>query len=67
MSGGENLKSSCGGGGGRQTTKGWDHFLLGKLTPETPSKDFHLAIGGGIGWMKWLKNGGQRKVLYFIQ
>ena len=42
-------------------------FLLGKLTPETPSKDFHLAIGEGIGWMKWLKNGGQRKVLYFIQ
>ena len=50
-----------------QTTKGWDHFLLRKLTLETPSKDFDLAIGGGIGWMKWLKNGGRRKVLYFIQ
>ena len=24
---------------------------------ETPSKDFHLAIGGGLGWIKWLKNG----------
>ena len=20
-------------------------------------KDFHLAIGGGLGWVKWLKNG----------
>ena len=21
------------------------------------NKDFHLAIGGGLGWVKWLKNG----------
>ena len=33
---------------------------------EAPSKDFHLAIGGGLGWIKWLKNG-QGKVLHFMQ
>ena len=26
----------------------------------TPSKDFHLAIGGGLGWIKWLKNGAEK-------
>ena len=27
-----------------------------RLGGETPSKDFNLAIGGRVGWMKWLKN-----------
>ena len=33
---------------------------------ETPYKDFNLAIGRGIGWMKWVKNG-EEKSLYFMQ
>ena len=41
-------------------------FLLGKLTLETPCKDFNLEIVGGLGWMKWLKNGAG-KYLYFMQ
>ena len=33
---------------------------------EAPCKDFNLAIGRGIGSMKWLKNG-EGKSLYFMQ
>ena len=51
---------------GGQATKCRDHLLLGELAPQAPSKDFHLANGGGLGWMKWLKMG-QRKILYFMQ
>ena len=39
-------------------------FYLGNWPLETPSKDLHLAIGGGLGWMKKI---GQKKVLYFMQ
>ena len=41
----------------------WSHqmggkpiFYWGSWTLETPCKDFHLAIGRGLDWMKWLKN-----------
>ena len=40
-----------------QVTKGWDHFYGGSWPFKTPCKDFDLAIVGGLGWMKWLKNG----------
>ena len=33
-------------------------------TLETPSKDFLLAIGGGLGWMKWLKNGAEKGFIF---
>ena len=38
------------------------------LTPQdkTPCKGFNLAIEGGLGWMKWLKNGA-RKGFIFMQ
>ena len=39
--------------------KGLEHFLWQEFPLDTPSKDFYLAIGGGLGWMK--------KVLYFMQ
>ena len=61
-----------GGGGGfwslqmGQVTKGWDHFYGGSWPLKTPCKDFNLAIVGGLGWMKWLKNGAG-KCLYFMQ
>ena len=42
-------------------------FYWGSWPLETPYKDFHLAIGGGPGWTKWLKKMGQRKILYFIK
>ena len=38
----------------------------GSWPVKTPCKDFNLAIGGVLGWMKWLKNGAG-KSLYFIQ
>ena len=34
--------------------KGMGSFLCGKLAP---CKDFNLAIGVGLGWIKWLQNG----------
>ena len=50
---GEILKSSF----VRQVTKRWGHFLWGELTLEAPCTNFILTIGGGLGWVKWLKNG----------
>ena len=49
---------------GEQATKDWDHFLFGELTLETPRKDFHLAIRGGLDWMKWLKNGAEKDFIF---
>ena len=43
----------------RQATKGCDHFYWGSWALETPYKDFNLAIGRGLPWMKWLENGMQ--------
>ena len=57
---GEILKSSY----GIEATKGWDHFLLGELALKTPGKDFHVAIRGGLGWMKWLKNGTEKSFIF---
>ena len=39
---------------GRERGRGWGakHKVLRPL--ETPCKDFDSAIGGGLGWMKWL-------------
>ena len=42
---GEIFKSLNGG----QATKGWDDLLWASCPLETPSKDFHLAIGGELG------------------
>ena len=36
-------------------------FLWGELTLPDTIKDFNLAIGGGLGWMKWSKNGVGKK------
>ena len=34
-----------------QATKGWDHFYEGSWSLKTPSKEFNLAIVGGLdGW-----------------
>ena len=60
------LSNKDGGGEGGQATKGWDHFHGGSFPLKIPCKDFNLAIVGGLGWMKWLKNGA-RKCLYFMQ
>ena len=42
---------------GGQATKGWDHFHGESWPLKASCKDFNLAISGGLGWMKWLKNG----------
>ena len=57
---GEDFKSSYEG----QTTKGWlgPVYCLGPL--KTTSKDFHLAIGDGLGWIKWLKNGAEKGFIF---
>ena len=51
---------------GRKPQRAGEIFNGGSQHLETPSKDFHLAIGEGLGWLKWLKMG-KRKVLNFIQ
>ena len=33
---------------------------MGRVDPSTPCKDFNLAIGGGLGWIKLLKNGAEK-------
>ena len=40
-----------------QAAKGWDYFYGVDWPLQTPCKDFNLAIGGELGWMKWLKLG----------
>ena len=35
---------------------GWDHVLFRSWPLETPSKNFHLTVWGGLGWMKWLNS-----------
>ena len=39
-------------------------FYIGSWPFKTPSKDFHLAIGRGLGWMKWLKNGAEKGFIF---
>ena len=39
---------------------------MGEVHPSRPYKDFKLVIVGGIGWMKWLKNGAG-KCLHFMK
>ena len=48
---------------GMRATKGWDCFHRGSWPLKTPFKKFNLAIGGGLGWMKWLKNGTGESIL----
>ena len=60
--GGVGLKLLNGG----QVAKGWNHFYRRSGHHKTPCKDFDLATVGGLGWMKWLKNGAG-KCLYFMQ
>ena len=31
---------------------------------ETTCKDFNLAIGEGLGWRKWLKNGAGKGIMF---
>ena len=56
----EILKSWFGGGGGWEGGKPrrYRNFFYGGTWPhKTPYKDFNLVIKGGLGWVKWLKNG----------
>ena len=46
--------------------KGMGSFLWGKLTLENLCKDFNLAIGGGLGWIEWLKNGTGNGFIYHV-
>ena len=39
-------------------------FYRGSWLLKTPSKDFNLAIGGGLGWIKWLKNGAEKGFIF---
>ena len=49
-----------------QATKVWDHFLWGNWPLKTACKYFNFAIGGGMKYVKWLKNGAG-KDLYFMR
>ena len=50
------LKLSYGG----KATKGWDHLYGESYLLKTPCKEFNVAIGKVLGWMKWLKNGAEK-------
>ena len=39
-------------------------FYGGSWHQETLSKNFHLAIGGGLGWIKWLINGAEKGFIF---
>ena len=39
-------------------------FYWGSWPLETLCKDFHLAIGGGLDWMNWLKNGVEKDFIF---
>ena len=43
-------------GGGGRGEGGLDLFYGGSWPLESPCKDFSLATGGGLGWMKWLNH-----------
>ena len=39
-------------------------FYMRSRPLDTPSKDFHLAIGSGLGWIKWLKNEAEKGFIF---
>ena len=47
-----------------ESTKNWEHFSWGELTLKTANKDFHLAVGGRLGWMKWSKNRAEKGFIF---
>ena len=57
---GEILKPSYGGKPQRDGAT----FYGESCTLKTPSKDFNLAVGGGLGWMKWLENGAGKGFIF---
>ena len=56
------LKLSYGG----QATKDQDRFYWGGWSLNISCKDFNLAIGGGLGWVKRLKIGQGRFIFHAI-
>ena len=38
-------------------------FYWGRWPLKTPGKDFHFAVGGRLGWMKWLKIGQKKNYI----
>ena len=52
---------------GKASHKRLGPFFIGRvdeLTLDAPSKDFNLAIGGGAGWIKWLKTGAGKGFIF---
>ena len=41
-------------------------IFMGEVDPENLCKDFNLAIGGGLGWIEWLKNGTGNGFIYHV-
>ena len=39
-------------------------FFMGGVTLKTANKDFHLAVGGRLGWMKWSKNRAEKGFIF---
>ena len=58
---GEILKSSFWGSNPQRVAT---IFYWGSWPLEAPSKDFHLAIGRGLVWMKCLKNGAEKGFIF---
>ena len=42
----------------------WDQFYGESWSLKALSKNFNLAIKGGLGWMKWLKNGAGKGFIF---
>ena len=39
-------------------------WTVGSWTLKRPYKSFNLAIVGGLGWVKWLKNGAGKMFIF---
>ena len=52
-----------GGGEGGRPKRVQAIFYWGSWPLKVPSKTFHLSIGGGLGWIKWLKNGAEKGLI----
>ena len=53
-----------GDGGGGVNHRGLGPFFIVGVDPLRHHVKIHSAIGGGLGWMKWLKNAAEKGFIF---